>query len=255
MIEAAHSQPGSLAGSGARTRSEHGGPAGAEEGGPSVVVLENLAKLSMSEVGQHLTPAYLTVIDAEPRFEATLLIPYEGDDIPELVDAGAAARPPHRSESARPEVAIETGGWRAWDRLLRQRRAGIPEIARALGMEPEDIGPREYVRFALLHEFGHVRNYIDKDFDPEMIDDEREAGLNTLPAPGVMPSQLSKWGREHPIKAWLYARGNRHRLGDMGVHSFKDLLAAQEVAYRHIPDEAYADRYAADIFRQVRVLS
>ena len=257
MYEAAHNQPGTPASAAPvrRTWFEHDGSTGGGEHGRSVIVQENLAKLAMTEVGRHLTPTYLAAIDTEPRFEGTILVPYETDDIPELADAGGAARAPHCSASARPEVAINVDDWGAWNKMTRRRKVSIREIALKIGMDAADIGPKEYAVFAFLHEFGHVRDYIDKDFDPNMIDEEREEGLGTLPAPGLPPSQLSAWGRSHPFRAWAYMVTNRQRLKALGVSSFKELLAAQEIAYRHIPDEAFADRFAADMIQRLDLLA
>lgn len=216
----------------------------------AIATEQNTSRLMLAgEIGRHLVPAYLAATQAEPGIAGATLVPYKSKDTPALAGIAGATLPAHRSPTGRPEIAINTDGWQEWNDIRRERRGMIKEIARKYGIEPEDMDARLLVRFVLLHECGHVKNYIVKGYDARIIDGERSRGMRTLPRPHWHPPALIEWTNQHPLRAKLYVRKHQGHLQALGIHSVKQLIAAQEKAYRNIPDEDFADRFALSVLR------
>lgn len=215
-----------------------------------VIVQENIDKLRRAgEVGQYLVPTYLAGLAADPRLVGTVVVPYTASDIPELALTVGQARTPLHANSERPEVLINTGGWKAYDKLLKERESTIQQIAHKLGIAPAEIDGPLFASFGLLHELGHIRDFISKDFDQAAIDAAINRDMDSLPIKGVNPSLLMQWTRKHPIRAYKYFKAHEAELNEQGIYSMKQAIFVQDAAYRLIPTEAVADQFAVDVLR------
>lgn len=121
-------------------------------------------------------------------------------------------------------------------------------IAQRIGIPFEELRkhPEVYVVFALFHEMGHARRFFGRhlrrnSFENAVKNDSGETTgeLATLPAGGIPPSQLRDIAER-------YFRKHSQRLAEMGIDSPRNLMIAQETAYRNMESERAADKFAVE---------
>ena len=220
----------------------------AESAGQSMVVEENIRKLEMSgEVGAFLLPLYRRIIDTEPRLDHVILRPFEKGDHQYEEGAPGFMVYPSYAQTEHDEVHINVGGWKEYRKALKIRDAAVKVIAGKLGIQPEEMTEEMFAAFILAHEFGHEIEMVDKGLDERAHGRLRKLQEATLPVPGKAPSELIWAFKRHPIRARQYMKDNRERLAELRISSIDELIVAQEIAYRSLPVEDYADKFAVNM--------
>jgi len=158
-----------------------------------------------------------------------------------------------------PAVIIVPGGQERFEALKTARPLAVGIAAGLLGRSRESLSGAELKAFIFLHELGHAREFA-KDFagDPgigpeaavQAWRDRSARELDSLPVPGLDPNDLNLELEGRGLEA-LDDRDPalRGKLAAAGLTTVAALLDAQERAYRNLPKEAYADRFAADFLK------
>ncbi|MCX6766687.1 MAG: hypothetical protein NT170_02815 [Candidatus Moranbacteria bacterium] len=141
-----------------------------------------------------------------------------------------------------------------YQKLIQDRKSSVEMCANMLGISPEDIinNPRILKLFIFLHELGHGHEYInyfqkkmlaDKNFDPIAQWNERSnKELMILPVPGCTPPRVLEMHNAGELRGY-YQKYNEH-YRSVGINSPEELIVAQDIAYRKLPKENYADNFA-----------
>lgn len=164
--------------------------------------------------------------------------------------------------SEKPLVRIILGDIKHLDSLRTTRSDSVKIVLEKLGLALENIDVKILNLLIFLHEVGHGRDYIvnylnnpdypDRDAANDDWYEHYENQLNTLPVPRLDPSDLRLQLKElgglqsfrihHPELDLMFQKYD--------IQTEEDLLRVQEVAYRNLPYESYADDFACKILRK-----
>ena len=142
---------------------------------------------------------------------------------------------------------------------FREARAHTLELmARDFGVAAEDVSAELLDTFILLHELGHAYDYrLNVENGQEGTADlpREEQGrafsqayweqLATLPIPGITPTELNKQLVERGFEAVQFEYAEY--IGT--VSSEEELRVLQQVSYRNLPAERYADEFATGFIK------
>lgn len=133
---------------------------------------------------------------------------------------------------------------------LEQRPATKRIFMDYLGIQdPAQLTPTRVMAHIFLHELGHTLDYarlIDgAEAYKKFRERRKQEKANHLPIPGVKVGQLL-----NPAYQARLLELNPDLFKNLGVSGFSELAAKQEVGYRHMPTEVFADSFAATILRQ-----
>jgi hypothetical protein len=194
------------------------------------------------QCGGVLWRAYQVSIDIDPRVRRTLIVP--------RVEEGSAfmlASPACDSDSKLNEVHIRLDR-REWEPRVRKtflRNSHDQAVmAKAWGIENSQFSPEAYYVAAFAHEIGHtsdLHKYHNLTF---MFMRKYMRQMETLPF-GATPVSVLEDERSYPhraVKADLEA-------GMFGpdFKTMEDIYGRQLAAYRELPIEASADRFARHV--------
>lgn len=132
-------------------------------------------------------------------------------------------------DNPRPMVMIASNDSLNYNDLFTTRESSIRETARLLNVDFEFLrsNPEVFGMFLLLHEFGHGYDFI---FNYKAsVKEWNTSRFNEL---AILPLE-----GQDTYDAYL-----SYQRGEITLEQFKQ----QEVAYRHIPSEEFADQFAAD---------
>jgi len=186
----------------------------------------NRALLASFESGHDLLPAYEAALRANPR----------------VADIRIIASTEHYGK-ARQDNAVELrlGGRaeieEAFGALLGNLPALQAEIAEQLDMPEDEVTLRVARMQNMLHEFGHVLDYMDR--GAALVSQQRAEEMETLPLGSVPASELLR--QDNPRRQEL---DQRYAPDEVAA-----LISQQARAYRHIKAESTADRFAATVLR------
>ena len=157
-----------------------------------------------------------------------------------------------------PLIIFEASGRKHYEKLLQEREISARATAKMLGVDFPVLQehPDVFSVFIFLHEFGHIHDFIKNyvDTSPDVIRAvEKNRGvrnmeMNSLPIPGRNPvdvRQMADGGElERYLQTyWFYFEGK-------GIASPDALIKAHEEAYRNLPSEVHADRFAATVLQK-----
>jgi hypothetical protein len=160
------------------------------------------------------------------------------------------------NEVERAVIRVVLGSLEHLENLRERRATSLRMSAELLGI-PFEAMSAELVRwFIVLHEVGHAYDYANNyqtEQEPVVTWDEQyEAQLQSLPVPGVDPVDLQliiaeTGGFDQYLATYpkVQKTCKKHN-----VTTSAELVALQEVAYRQMPVEAYADSFAADFMKK-----
>ncbi len=210
-------------------------------------VHENLLKLhEFGEVGAYLASVYLAALDISPDLSDVVLNPYDSANM-RIPGTAGRATPPYYSDSGHPEVSFNATSWDEYADLMRSRPTTVAEIARKLGIGPEQVSPELFSAFTLGHELGHVEDWRAKGFNRTGIEAVYDEELDTLPIPGVAAATIVAWVARDPERAEQYVMTHKDHLAELGITTVSELVAAQDLAYRSIPSEDMPDQFAVAV--------
>lgn len=153
-----------------------------------------------------------------------------------------------------PIIFVSEGTYEQLKPLMDIRRTSVEINARLLGIAPELMTTRLLHRFIIVHELGHVldflKNYRHDDVDPYEAEAEmsnhREWSKATLPVPGLSPNELAReLSALHSLAEVVeqFPELARHP-GFSQCSGVEDVLRLQEQEYRSTPQERWADEFA-----------
>ena len=141
------------------------------------------------------------------------------------------------------------------------RRDAIVSMAKYLGCGFDDIRGSMIRSFILFHEAGHAVDFMTNFYQP-LAEDREMASVSwktnsslqfqTLPIPNVTPRALQREiSMAGGFQYWLKLnRRNRDVCRRYKVGTGKRIYQLQEAAYRALNKESFADRFAAQAFKQ-----
>lgn len=205
---------------------------------------KNYDLLRRSELGVLLTRAYLSAVNMSPRLADLALLEMPADS-----DKTASARPiwSARNISGRHEVRIRLddldGILEAYESALESRPAVVEHVGQMLGLQPEDMTPQLFYVFSMLHEMGHVDDYMEHEDNPEEFRRKKRMSEASLPLGRVSTTELLDPSTELHQKVM----SNQDLFDRHGVSDIKELAAVNLIAYRNMRHEKYADEFATQV--------
>lgn len=205
----------------------------------------NESLLENSELGVILADAYRAATDLDPRLEDMKIVPIED---PAETRHGFA-RPAQLSESSKHEVHVRLNDLDTvlayYEKAMEDYPFSINIIADRLGVAKEEVTPQLLYVQSILHEMGHVTEFMDFEGRMDELKDrnkkERLAlplGYNSLTKLMDPTSELRQRVDEH----WDEL-AREHNVSD--IHGLAEI---QGVAYRNLTSERVADNFATDVF-------
>jgi hypothetical protein len=156
-----------------------------------------------------------------------------------------------------PKILMALSGPEHVKYLMEMRPTAIELVAEGLGVAPEDITPELLEAFIFLHEYGHAKDYLTNyrgesdnatHSHEEAIQEWNEhykASLLSLPVPGFDPSDLrTEVTACGGVQAFYEQHPNLVNPHGITPLTQDDLFREQEMAYRNLPHEKYADDFA-----------
>lgn len=200
-----------------------------------------LELMHMPSVGRHFVIAYYDSLHLKPELSAvqirSLIFPVKLRN-----SVGVAVHPGSKfARNGQPTVFVNSlFDLDSYETTLARPSAAISIIGRYLGMEPQQMSPKTLATFFFLHELGHAHSYGQYP-NIEEYETLKKEQLGSLPVPYTPPDIMSN----------EYMRTLREKRPEFfGGRSSDQLRTDQQIAWRDLPLERYADRFAADIMRQ-----
>lgn len=164
--------------------------------------------------------------------------------------------------SREPLIRMAQGDIKHLDSLKVSRSAAVEIMANKLGVAFENIDAKILNLLIFLHEVGHGKDYISnyrgnaayssrEDADNEWHK-HFEHQLKSLPVPGLDPTDLRLMLKE--LGGWQAFKAHYTNLNSVfnkyNIQNEEDLLRVQEVEYRNLPHESYADDFASKVLKE-----
>lgn len=145
--------------------------------------------------------------------------------------------------------------------IKKTRGSSTKQVARLLGIDTINLSVDLLRQFIIAHEFGHATDYVKNyETNPDYHGAEAaqewnahyEANLFTLPVPGYDPVDLiEEISHFDSLDAFYQAHPEvEHVINGVELKSLKELMEAQELAYRASAYESYADKFAVNFLKQ-----
>lgn len=153
-------------------------------------------------------------------------------------------------------VILMGGAVEDYEKLKRTRPDAIKSMARLLGTSAEHLDGATIQAFIFFHEAGHLFDYFANFLEDNALSYEEATDLwimnsdhelASLPIPELSPSDLRFEMKKHGgFEEWRRLDSEFDaRCVRIGAKSAEELVHIQEMAYRALPKEAYADEFAA----------
>ncbi len=204
----------------------------------------NEALLRNSELGVILHDAYLTATNIDPRLDDVVIVPNDSGD-----NRIAFARHKENAASGRYEVHLRLNdldkSLALQEDILKNVQGARELFAGILGIEPDQVTPQLLHVFSILHEFGHITEYMDNEGNEVELQRRMRREKAALPIGNTITSKLldpSTLAHRTVIENWEQISAQH------GVRSMGDLIEKQHGAYRGMTSEHTADMFAVDVF-------
>ena len=211
---------------------------------PETNLQKNYNMLRRSELSGMLIDAYDTAMLLEPRLAdiAITALPPDGKHFARAVPRWAS--PTGQHEMRIPLGAIDPT-LHKFDKLLSQAFGARHLYAKLLSVKPHEVTPQLLFVTAALHELGHVDEYLDYEGREQELAQRNAQERAAMPAGRLGVSQLLAMNGDERMQVEEELRGHASHIG---VSSFHNLVKKQHEAYRNLPGERNADRFAVDAF-------
>jgi len=204
---------------------------------------KNREILRQTEMGAVLEQLYDEALKADPRLADVEFVTLDDDTEPSVAFAL-----PSWETKGKHQVHVRVGNL---DEVLRKVQANMDQIpgsrelfAGLIGVKPEDMTPQLLQAFALLHELGHVTEYMDYEDDPEKLIERRKREYLALPIGNATVSSIARVGSANH----RFVTENWEGISaDYGVSSLGELLERQHAEFRGMTNERRADGFAASV--------
>ena len=160
-----------------------------------------------------------------------------------------------------PTVTIVLKDTKHLEQLMKTRAPSVAHAARMLGIKIEELSTDLLSQFIIAHEFGHATDYI-KNYETnpdyhaaeatQEWDTHYDANLLTLPVPGFDPVDLmEEVSQFHDVDTFFQTHPEvQHTISGVKIKNLRELVDAQEFAYRASTYENYADQFAVNFLRR-----
>lgn len=206
----------------------------------------------VEEGGEHLGNMWATILQANPELrqvEVRLGKPKSGET---LSHTGGYFADPSGFDSA-PTIYVVPGNEEHYRKLLVSRKKSVEIVAGLLGLKAEEVTAEILQSFIFAHELGHAHDYIinfknnnDLELSPsEAWKQKNRVEMASLPLPNVNPATLNNMIENGLIEqAVKDSDVLREKYVVDGVVDVARLVDDQNIAYRSLPKEQYADEFA-----------
>lgn len=161
----------------------------------------------------------------------------------------------------KPLVRVVLGDIKHLDSLRDTRSVAVKILADKLGVDVHHMDGKVLSVLIFLHEIGHARDYLRNyrnNSDYESTQDavaawheHYQSELDSLPVPSMDPSDLRACIQDSGgFQPFMERYPELTRMNNHNISSESRLLELQEIAYRSLPHESYADDFANKILRK-----
>ncbi|HUC89953.1 MAG TPA: hypothetical protein VMR45_04070 [Patescibacteria group bacterium] len=202
---------------------------------------KNLQTLQCAEMSAILLDAYNTAITVDPRLKEVEIVPIPADN-PRF----AFATPAWASPTGKHQVNLHLEGLTAVLDTYRTTVDRVPGarklFAAVMGVEESAITPMQLYIHSIVHELGHIPEYIEYEQNPEQLRLRKRTEKEAMPAGRAAVSHLldpSSAARQ-ALDAIFPSIASK-----LGIQTFDQLIELQHRAYRNLTSEKRADDFAA----------
>jgi hypothetical protein len=202
--------------------------------------------LANSEMGILLTGLYDAAVAKDPRLGEISIVPYS--DSERGTRGSAFARAADKSQSGKHEIHVRLGDTDETADLMQDtldRVPGLREIvAQKLAIEPAELKPLQLHGFIMLHEMGHLVEFMDHEGRMPKLRERMKHEKDALPLGGIATSALI----DEDSPGGQYVRANWEEISNQySVESIAELADLKNAAHRSMTSEAFADNFASDV--------
>jgi hypothetical protein len=204
----------------------------------------NQELLRNSELGVFLERAYIDAINLDPRLANIEILQKNESDV-----GIAHAVPSWSSETGKHQISVELDNL---DETLNKHQETLDRIPGArelfssvMGIKPDEITPIALHVFSILHEMGHITEFMDNENDPDALRLRQRREKVALPIGNATVSALMTLGT--PARELVEGRWPEVK-NKYGIETMDELLKLQHDSHRNMTSEKIADGFASDVF-------
>jgi len=207
----------------------------------------NRELLASSEGAVLLLAAYDAAVEAEPRLADILVVPY--DESERGAKGSAFARGADISESGKHEIHVRLDDLDASLELMQETLNKVPGLREMMAEklmidDPTELTPMQLHTFVMLHEMGHLVEFMDHEGSMPELRKRQRAEKDALPMGNIATSDLI----DPNSPAGKYVRENWETISaEHGVATITELAELKNAAHRSMTSEAFADNFAARV--------
>jgi hypothetical protein len=209
-----------------------------------MVIEANVAQLEAAgEVGRFLAPYYQTALDIAPMLGEVAIQPWSTEEAKRTGTIGKATTE-RNAQTGLFEVFVNSaGGWDFYRWVMADRPLSVSMTAEELGKTPEEMTPQIIAAHVLAHELGHANDWLETGYNRV----HHIIAINSLPIP-VSPDELrAAVANDRPYWERYFERYLKDDFASHRLGSIDEFLDFQSRAYRALPMEARANRFAAEV--------
>lgn len=208
---------------------------------------KNIELLKGSEMGKALSDAYKYATRIDPRLREVIIVPY--DESVKGAKGSAFARGADRSESGKHEVHIRTGAIDNSLDLMQETLDSVPGLREMLAEkllldDPSELTPMQVHTFVMLHELGHISEFMDHAEDIDGLRERQDKEKDALPLGKIRTSEII----DPTSKGGQHVRDNWQEISKrFGVSTIEELAKITNAAHRNMTSEKAADDFATEV--------
>lgn len=164
-------------------------------------------------------------------------------------------------ENPDPAIVILPADDSLYEKLKETRPLAIKIAGDLVNKEVKEMSGEDIKKFIFLHEVGHAYDFISNFENDPQIGEEmsvytwnmlRYEEMSSLPIPHYDPNDLNMFITSSGIKevADLIQKQPEieNRIKELNISTIQELLDRQEISYRKLQKEAFADQFAGRFF-------
>lgn len=208
---------------------------------------KNREMLRQAELGVVLERAYIEAVKQDDRLKDIEIIPLDKDS-----HRAAMARPSwHPEAKGKHQIHIRLDDLdetlNRYDELMDKVPGAREIFAEQLWVDPSDVTPQLLYTQSVLHEMGHLTEYMDYEDNHLELEERQRVEYVALPIGNATTSAILN----QDTKAGSFVADNWENISaKLKVGSIDELAEKQHTAYRSMTSEAHADNFAADVLNQ-----
>lgn len=210
-----------------------------EDNDPNYEILRN------SEVGVILAEAYVCAVNLDPRLEGIGIVPITDED----EKRHGYATPKWASESGNHEIHVRLDNLDETLDYYAKAMDASPDtmriIAENMGIDVSMLTPQMMYVQSILHEMGHITEFMDYEDNPEELRNRTRQEKLALPLGNVTVGKLIN--EDSPVRQNVLENWDEVQTRT-GAQSMDELITMTAVAYRGMTSETIADNFASDVF-------